>query len=173
MAWESPLQSGSKSYSHKRCNARFKGAWRVHTPPCPRTAHTADHRAKQGRFGWGRYYYPRRALRSYKHPQPRCYQHVLCRFTHGGGAREERTRSPFGTETRAVRVSVPERRGPAGPRCFVAVSCTALTSFVTCHRCVEVQRRNIHRFHALCRADSFACIRRRSAVLSNAVNCCS
>ena len=78
MAWESPLQSGSKSYSHKRCNARFKGAWRVHTPPCPRTAHTADHRAKQGRFGWGRYYYPRRALRG---PEPlraqRSEEHTL------------------------------------------------------------------------------------------------
>ena len=45
--------------AHKRRNVRFKGARRVHTPPQPRTAHTAAHTAKQGRFGWGRYYYPR------------------------------------------------------------------------------------------------------------------
>ena len=59
MAWESPLQRGSKSYSHKRRNVRFNGLRRVHTPPQPLTAHTAAHRAKQGRFGWGRYYYSR------------------------------------------------------------------------------------------------------------------
>ena len=50
MAWESPLQRGSKSYSHKRRNVRFKGLRRVHTPPQPLTAHTAAHRAKHGAF---------------------------------------------------------------------------------------------------------------------------
>ena len=39
--------------AHKRRNARFKGAWRVHTPPHLLTAHTAAHAAKQGRFGRG------------------------------------------------------------------------------------------------------------------------
>ena len=39
--------------AHKRRNVRFKGLRRVHTPPQPRTAHTAAHRAKQGRFRWG------------------------------------------------------------------------------------------------------------------------
>ena len=53
MAWESPLQRGSKSYSHKRRNVRFKGLRRVHTPPKPLTAHTAAYTAKQGRFGRG------------------------------------------------------------------------------------------------------------------------
>ena len=33
-----------------RRNVRFKGLRRVHTPPQPRTAHTAAHRAKQGTF---------------------------------------------------------------------------------------------------------------------------
>ena len=31
--------------AHKRRNARFKGLWRVHTPPQPLNAHTAAHRA--------------------------------------------------------------------------------------------------------------------------------
>ena len=53
MAWERPLQSGFKSHSHKRRSVRFNGLWRVHRPPQPRTAHTAAHRAKQGRFERG------------------------------------------------------------------------------------------------------------------------
>ena len=36
--------------AHKRRNVRFKGLRRVHTPPQPRTAHTAAHRAKHGAF---------------------------------------------------------------------------------------------------------------------------
>ena len=39
--------------AHKRRNVRFKVLWWVHTPPQPLTAHTAAHRAKHGRFGWG------------------------------------------------------------------------------------------------------------------------
>ena len=53
MAWESPLQRGSKSYSHKRRNVCFKGMQRVHTPPVPLTAHTAAYTAKQGAFRMG------------------------------------------------------------------------------------------------------------------------
>ena len=34
--------------AHKRRNVRFKGARRVHTPPQPRTAHTAAHTLKHG-----------------------------------------------------------------------------------------------------------------------------
>ena len=49
--------------AHKRRNIRFKGLWRVHTPPQPLTAHTAAYTAKQGRFGWGWYHYPRTVLR--------------------------------------------------------------------------------------------------------------
>ena len=62
-AWESPLQRGSKSHSHKRRNVRFEGLRRAHTPPQPLTAHTAAYTAKQGCFGWGRYHYPRTVLR--------------------------------------------------------------------------------------------------------------
>ena len=51
-AREKPLQSGFKSHSHKRRNIRFKGLRRVHTPPQPRTAHTAAHTRKQGVFRW-------------------------------------------------------------------------------------------------------------------------
>ena len=53
MVWESPLQRGSKSYSHKRRNVRFNGLRRVHTPPQPLTAHTAAYTAKHGAFWTG------------------------------------------------------------------------------------------------------------------------
>ena len=53
MVWESPLQRGSKSYSHKRRNVRFNGLRRVHTPPQPLTAHTAAYTAKHGAFWMG------------------------------------------------------------------------------------------------------------------------
>ena len=39
--------------AHKRRNVRFKGLWRVHTPPVPLTAHTAAYTAKHGAFGMG------------------------------------------------------------------------------------------------------------------------
>ena len=43
-----PLFIASFNFSHKRRNVRFKGLRRVHTPPQPRTAHTAAHTPKQG-----------------------------------------------------------------------------------------------------------------------------
>lgn len=36
--------------AHKRRNVRFKGLWRVHTPPQPLTVHTAAHTPKHGGF---------------------------------------------------------------------------------------------------------------------------
>ena len=36
--------------AHKRRNIRFKGLWRVHTPPQPLTAHTAAYTPKHGAF---------------------------------------------------------------------------------------------------------------------------
>ena len=53
---------------------------------------------------------------------------LLCHLCMDRGNVGEKQRA-FGTETRTVRVSVPRRRGPAGSRCFIAESCTALTSF--------------------------------------------
>ena len=54
---------GLQHLRHKRRNVRFNRLRRVHTPPQPLTAHTAAYTAKQGRFGWGWYHYPRTVLR--------------------------------------------------------------------------------------------------------------
>ena len=43
----SGIHRGFSYIAHNRRNVRFKGLWRVHTPPHPRTAHTAAHTPKQ------------------------------------------------------------------------------------------------------------------------------
>ena len=140
MAWESPLRSSFKSHSHKRRNARFKGAWRVHTPPQPRTAHTTAHTAKQGAFRVGSAITTLGPFRTVRNLCARSGQKsILCHLCMDRGNVGEKQRA-FGTETRTVRVSVPRRRGPAGSRCSTAVSCAAPVSFAVRYHCDEGQR---------------------------------
>ena len=140
-AREKPLQSGFKSHSHKRRNIRFKGLRRVHTPPQPRTAHTAAHRAKQGRFGWGRYHYPRSVLRGSETLRGRVSERqTLPLLSLGRGALSKNAESLRDSDA-LMRVAVPRRRGPAGTRSPAAGSCAVLVSFTVCHRCVEIQER--------------------------------
>ena len=128
MAWESPLQRGSKSYSHKRRNVRFKGLRRVHTPPKPLTAHTAAYTAKQGRFGRGWYHYPRSVLRGSETLCGRVSErHTLPLFGLGRGL--SKTTESLRDSDAFMRVAVPRRRGPAGLRDPVAVSLAALMGF--------------------------------------------
>ena len=48
--------------------------------PLLKGSHTADHRAKQGLFQMGRYYYPRSVPHVHKHPRAGYQNDVLCRF---------------------------------------------------------------------------------------------
>ena len=64
---------------------------------------------------------------------------ILCHLCMDRGNVGEKQRA-FGTETRMVRVSVPRRRGPAGPRCSTAGSCVAPVSFAVRYHCDEGQR---------------------------------
>ena len=105
MARESPLQSGFKSHSHKRRSVRFNGLWRVHRPPQPRTAHTAAHRAKQGRFERGDHY-PRTVLRGSETLRGQGVNGVLCSFLVLAGCAPK------------------ERREPSGQRCAHARRCS-------------------------------------------------
>ena len=98
--------------AHKRRNAHFNGLWWVNTPPQPLTAHTAAHRAKQGRFGWGCYHYPRSVPHVHKHPRAGCQNGVLCRFGILAGRCSRRTQKAFGT---AMRLCVSLSRGVAAP----------------------------------------------------------
>ena len=101
MVWESPLQRGSKSYSHKRRNVRFNGLRRVHTPPQPLTAHTAAYTAKHGRFGRGRYHYPRSVLRGSETLRGRVSEPRTLPLSGLGQVCSRRAQRAFGTATRS------------------------------------------------------------------------
>ena len=69
----------------------FHSRKRVHHPALEERLHTTAHTAKQGRFRWGRYYYPRRVPHVREHPRAGYQNGVLCRFgALAGGAPEER-----------------------------------------------------------------------------------
>ena len=107
MVWESPLQRGSKSYSHKRRNARFKGAWRVHTPPCsPNRAHSGSQGETRGVLDGGAITTLGAFCAVRKPCAAGCQNGKLCRFL-------------------ALVGGAPEEHGePAGQRCAHARRCS-------------------------------------------------
>ena len=129
MAWESPLQRGSKSYSRKRRNARFKGLRRVHTPPQPLTAHTAAYTAKHGAFWMGALSLPSERFARFGNPAwPGARTANFAAFGPWSRGISKSTESLRNSDA-LMRVAVPRRRGPAGLRDPIAVSLTALMGF--------------------------------------------
>ena len=115
--------------AHKRRNVRFKGLWRVHTPPQPLNAHTAAHRAKHGAFRMGWYHYPRSVLRGSETLRGRVSErHTLPLFGLGRVCARRAQRACV-TAMRMMRVAVTRRRGPAGLRDPIVFSLTALIGF--------------------------------------------
>ena len=115
--------------AHKRRNVRFKGLRRVHTPPQPLTAHTADHRAKQGRFGRGVVSLPSERFARFGDPaRPGIRTENFAVFWPWSGALPKSAESLRNSDA-LMRVAVPRRRGPAGLRDPIAVSLTALIGF--------------------------------------------
>ena len=140
MAWESPLQRGSKSYSYKRRNARFKGAWRVHTPPQPLTAHTAAYTAKHGAFWMGALSRPSERFARFGNPAwPGVRTAYFAAFWPWSDVLPKSAESLRNSDA-LMRVAVSRRRGPAGSRCSTAVSCAAPVSFAVRYHCDEGQR---------------------------------
>ena len=129
MAWESPLQRGSKSYSHKRRNVRFNGLRRVHTPPQPLTAHTAAYTAKHGAFWTGALSLPSERFARFGNPAwPGVRTANFAAFGSWSGVLPMSAESLRNSDA-LMRVAVPRRRGPAGLRDPIAVSLTALMGF--------------------------------------------
>ena len=129
MAWESSLQSGSKSYSHKRRNARFKGLRWVHTPPVPLTAHTAAYTAKHEAFWMGVVSLPSERFAWFGNPaRPGVRTAYFAAFGSWSGVLPENAESLWNSDA-LMRVAVPRRRGPAGLRDPIAVSLAALMGF--------------------------------------------
>ena len=80
--------------------------------PLPTGSHTAAHRAKQGRFGWGWYHCPRSVPHVHEHPRAGYQNGVLCRFGILAGRCSRRTQKAFGT---AMRSCASLFRGVAAP----------------------------------------------------------
>ena len=163
----------SHGLQHLRCkrrNVRFKGLRRVHTPPQPLTAHTAAHRAKQERFGWGRYYCPRSVLRGSETLRGRVSERHTLPLSGLGRVRFRRAQRACGT---AMRSCASLSRGVAAP-----LGCVIPWLFPSPHRWVSrfslvtaIERReHICRFHTLVCSMRLAA-RCRSCTCSAASNC--
>ena len=129
MVWESPLQRGSKSYSHKRRNVRFNGLRRVHTPPQPLTAHTAAYTAKHGAFWTGALSLPSERFARFGNPVgPGVRTAYFAAFWPWSDVFPKNAESLRDSDA-LMRIAVPRRRGPAGLRDPIAVSLAALMGF--------------------------------------------
>ena len=111
---------------HKRRNVRFEGLRRVHTPPQPLTAHTAAHRAKQGRFGWGRYHYHRTVSHVSETLRGRVSERHTLPLSGLGRGESRRTQRACGT---AMRLCASLLRGVAAP-----LGCVIPLLFLSPHR---------------------------------------
>ena len=128
MALESPLQRGSKSYSHKRRNVRFNGLRRVHATPAPNRAHSGSQGKTRGvsdgvvslpseRFAWfGNPVGP--GVRTANFAALGAWSRVL-----------QKNAESLRSSDALMRIAVPRRRGPAGLRDPIAVSLAALMGF--------------------------------------------
>ena len=86
-----------------------------------------------GRFGWGRYHYPRSVPHVHEHPRAGCQNGVLCRFGILAGRCSRRTQKAFGTAMRLCVSLSRRRRGPAGLRdLFASAEVAACTPCAQC-----------------------------------------
>ena len=108
----SGIHRGFSYIAHNRCNVRFKGLWRVHTPPQSLNAHTAPHRANgAGKRG--------AALRGTFESTKICAKRFQIR---DGEKPREQNNSRRTAAARQGRVdAVRRRRGPAGTRSPAAI----------------------------------------------------
>ena len=158
---DSAIENG-RSFFVGCCGVKY-----VSLPACTDTALSASEQTTFQYLRGAEYHYSWTASRTVE----TLLTDVRAFYLYGRRMREREKQRAFWTSTHALCVDVQRHRGPAGTRSPAAGSCAAPASFTVCHRCVEVQRRTIYHFHAPCCADSIACTRCRSAVLSSAVSC--
>ena len=125
----SGIHRGFSYIAHNRRNVRFKGLRWVHTPFRPLTAHTAAHRAKQGRFGRGAVSLLSERFARFGNPaRPGVRTANFAAFGSWSGVLPKNVESLRNSDA-LMRVAVPRCRGPAGLRDPIAVSLTALIGF--------------------------------------------
>ena len=103
--------------AHKRRNVRFEGLRRVHT--CLRQQDRTQRLTGRntGRFGWGRYHYPRSVLRGSETLRGRVSERHTLPLLGLGRGRSRRTQRACGT---AMRLCASLSRGAAGPQARAA-----------------------------------------------------
>ena len=103
---------GLQHLRHKRRNVCFKGLRRVHT--CLRQQDRTQRltRRNRGRFGWGRYHYPRSVLRGSETLRGRDLKRQTLPLLGLGRGYSRRTQKAFGT---AMRLCASLFRGVAAP----------------------------------------------------------
>ena len=84
--------------------------------PSPTGSHTAAYTAKQGRFRWGRYYYPRTVSHVSETLRGRGLERQTLAILGLGRRRSRRTQNACGTAMRLCASLFRRRRGPAGLR---------------------------------------------------------
>ena len=107
-----PLFIASFNFSHKRRNVRFKGLRRVHTRLCSKNRTQRHTRRNRGRFGWGRYYYPRSVPHVSETLRGQMSERQTLPFLGLGRVCSRRTQKAFGT---AMRLCASLSRGVAAP----------------------------------------------------------
>ena len=96
---------GLQHLRHKRPTLAFSGE-SGYNRLCSKDRTQRLTRRNRGRFGWGRYYYPRSVPHVHQHPRSGYQNGVLCRFWVLAGCAPE------------------ERRKPSGQRCAYARRCS-------------------------------------------------
>ena len=94
------------NFAHKRPTFASTCESGLHTRLSEKNRTQRLTRRNRGRFGWGRFYYPRSVPHVHKHPRPGCQNGKLCRFWVLVGCAPE------------------ERREPSGQRCAYARRCS-------------------------------------------------
>lgn len=94
----------------------FHSRKRVHTRLRQQDRTQRHTQRNRGRFGRGRYHYPRHELHIHEHPRAGCQNGKLCRFGILAGRCSRRTQKAFGTAMRLCVSLSRRRRGPAGLR---------------------------------------------------------
>ena len=112
--------------AHKRRNARFNGLWRVNTPPQPPNRAQRLTRRNRGRFGWGRYHYPRSVFRGSETLRGRDLKRQTLPLLGLGRGYSRRTQKACGT---AMRLCASLSRGVAAP-----LGCVIPLLFLSPHR---------------------------------------
>ena len=92
--------------------------------PSPTGSHTAAYTAKQGRFRWGRYYYPRTVSHVSETLRGQGVERQTLPLLGLGRVCSRRTQKACGTAMCLCASLFRRRRGPAGLRCPCRLLCT-------------------------------------------------